>query len=1306
MTTDLTNQPGASESPTARVGRSLKSLAVALLLVCISSRCFLMELPFAGLGEAPASAQQSQMRRLGPDRGEIARVTFAVALLGACAVWFAGSAIEGRLKLRGAWLAIPMAAFVLWSLASVGEASNKRLAVNAWLEQASLLSAGLLAVQLFAGRRRFLLLLVVLGGVGGALAVKAVWQMAAEIPDRISDFDMYRDQWLERFGWRDGSPQAALIESRIRDRAPTGFFGLANLFGSMLILLAGAAIGLACAKLADALGWRRTSPGRPGEVDVRLLAGILTALLAAGVLAALAMTASTGAIAAFTIAAAGGAVVWVLRRRLAGHWRACVITCALMAVIGLSAMAAYAIVHDRLPTKTMTFRWYYWRASAKVVADKPLLGAGPGNFPAAYLRHRRAAAEEEIKMPHNAIVHAACQYGLPGGMLYLTVLGCFLIGAVRPLRRTEDSGEDSPAYSNGILVVGGALLVACAALGRLAFAGLPGQEPALEILFEVVLPAGTLAVCLLAAGWWGERLLPGSAKAPPVLRVAASTGLVAFALHNMVTFSLWVPTTALVFWTLAGACFARSGLKVKTFTVARWPVAILGVAVTIAAAWFVWRPVAVRTGLSEMARTSESVKYRFLASDADPLDADAAADVARAFYSGDPAEAAGVFGTVSGYEYALEAIRRDPDNYAYHRLAAEIARQLAPRNLPDGPTVSDAIGHMLRAVQLNPMDARLRIDYAEMLAEAGMPADALNQADAAEVIDLQLLSESVKKLNHEENRRLESLRSAANRGTGPGVSARVEQSGGSEMLAEIRDPLEFLFPDSAVAKPPAGSLELDVARAGTIAAHILLNGLEEGQRIRFSIHRRGKPVPNAEWYRLIDVPVEVNTGPKAWAEKKHQHNPHVIRRAPFRVYDAMEPVKESVTTNSATLALRVHVPIPRNSKPERRGYEVLIDSGGKQQRLLLSARIYKPIIPPVGADSFPYTIWPSLENMADRHGLERWSEAHWRMMRKYADTMVHARQNTFMTRLHHIFTVEQGRPVLDASKLKRHVRLFTSAGMHFIEGGHMAHRPGGKWDAPTFDLAVTGVPATSPEGDADMACMCRQLMAEIRRNGWQDRWIQHVTDEPIEANATDYRILTGMAHKYMPGIKLMDATVDTSLVGSVNIWCPHGHKYEQNREQFEAFRQRGDSIWFYTCCRPGGPWLNRLLDMELLRPALLGWYAALHGLDGFLHYGLNRYKTPQHPFEASVGPMRDDGNQLPPGDGYIVYPGPRGPWSSLRLEAQREGLEDYELLRQLAERDPKQASRIVRRAVRKFDDYTKNVRTFRAARRALLEALH
>jgi hypothetical protein len=111
----------------------------------------------------------------------------------------------------------------------------------------------------------------------------------------------------------------------------------------------------------------------------------------------------------------------------------------------------------------------------------------------------------------------------------------------------------------------------------------------------------------------------------------------------------------------------------------------------------------------------------------------------------------------------------------------------------------------------------------------------------------------------------------------------------------------------------------------------------------------------------------------------------------------------------------------------------------------------------------------------------------------------------------------------------------------------------------------------------------------------------------------------------------------------------------------------------------------------------------LYNLDGFLHWGLNHYRPQQNPFTQSVV-KHGEHNSLPAGDTHIVYPGADGPWSSLRLEAQREGFEDYELLRQLRGSNPQHAETIIRQVIRGFDDYTKDVATFRAARKALLEA--
>ena len=524
------------------------------------------------------------------------------------------------------------------------------------------------------------------------------------------------------------------------------------------------------------------------------------------------------------------------------------------------------------------------------------------------------------------------------------------------------------------------------------------------------------------------------------------------------------------------------------------------------------------------------------------------------------------------------------------------------------------------------------------------------------------------------------------------------------MRAELRDSLEFLYPDSQVAERPCQAMSLDVARGGIICVHILLNDLADEISVNLHLREKQQTVNDAKWFRLVDVLVEANTGPVGFIEKEGEHNPFVTRRAPFRVYDAMEPVDSTIKVCAPTMAFRLHIPIPEKAETGNRQYHIEVHSGKEQHEFLLEVSIHTPVIPRTGKESLPYTNWFSFDLMAERHHLEPWSEALWGMIRRYADLMVHGRQNTFWCPLRDIFDVTQKPPVLNRERLQRIVKTFTDAGMYYIEGGHPANRTDGDWDATTFEIRLTKERATSIEGNAALANLARQLMEEIERNHWQDRWFQHVTDEPTEWNATDYRILAGMVRKYMPGLPILDATQDLTIAGSVDIWCPQVQEYQKHQTAFEEQRALGDKIWYYTCCFPGGPWLNRLLDMELLRPALLGWAGALYNLDGFLHWGLNHYRPEQNPFTQSVV-KHGEHNSLPAGDTHIIYPGPDGPWSSLRLEAHREGFEDYELLQQLRERIPQQVEAIIHKVLRGFDDYTKDVATFRATRKTLLEAL-
>ena len=106
------------------------------------------------------------------------------------------------------------------------------------------------------------------------------------------------------------------------------------------------------------------------------------------------------------------------------------------------------------------------------------------------------------------------------------------------------------------------------------------------------------------------------------------------------------------------------------------------------------------------------------------------------------------------------------------------------------------------------------------------------------------------------------------------------------MKCSLRDSLEWLYSDSKIDGEPTTSLDCDVPVGGVADVNVLVTDIDPDKPLRFS-----SDAPGGEFFRLIDVPVERNTGPDAFTERDGGPlNEFVTRRAPFRVFDAMEPL--------------------------------------------------------------------------------------------------------------------------------------------------------------------------------------------------------------------------------------------------------------------------------------------------------------------------------------------------------------------------------------------------------------------------------
>jgi len=434
----------------------------------------------------------------------------------------------------------------------------------------------------------------------------------------------------------------------------------------------------------------------------------------------------------------------------------------------------------------------------------------------------------------------------------------------------------------------------------------------------------------------------------------------------------------------------------------------------------------------------------------------------------------------------------------------------------------------------------------------------------------------------------------------------------------------------------------------------------------------------------------------------------VIRRAPFRIYEAMQPVSFPNNVLSETEAVRLEVGIPANAAAGSYTVKMEVRSGSSLKSLSFTIHVNQAVVPDLTNAHLNYVNWHSNGRIAADHGVELWSEPFWEQLTKYARLMAKGRQNTFWFIWSDFFRFNPDGSVAEfyGDRLERYIRLFLNEGLTTIQGAPFARRR--NWESDAFLLAVPAadkkeIPMLSEEGLKIFRTMAGNIIPLLKENGWNTRWVQGIFDEPTEEYIERYKAAALILKSLDPGIRILEATMTVSLAGIVDNWCPQVQEYDANQSFFRNRQAAGDQVWVYTCLIPGGPWINRLVDQERLRQVYIGWACAKYGLQGFLHWGLNHHTG--DPFNVLVRQHGDEKNFLPAGDSHIIYPTKAEPLSSLRFEAHRIGMEDYELLLQLKQKDPGLASLLIDSLFQAFNRYNTDIAAYRKVKAQLLNSL-
>ena len=210
-----------------------------------------------------------------------------------------------------------------------------------------------------------------------------------------------------------------------------------------------------------------------------------------------------------------------------------------------------------------------------------------------------------------------------------------------------------------------------------------------------------------------------------------------------------------------------------------------------------------------------------------------------------------------------------------------------------------------------------------------------------------------------------------------------------------------------------------------------------------------------------------------------------------------------------------------------------------------------------------------------------------------------------------------------------------------------------------------------------MEAYFKALQPHLDQKGWLDEAVFYMADEPWQEESIVANVkMADLMDRVCPRIKrLFTAPRDPRLMGRAQIWVPGGmpEAHPEDKEgqvRAQAWLDRGAEMWWYICCGPTHPYPNFFVDYPTIDSRMVFWLTWKYKKTGFLYWGVEYYGDPKELTPDGLTEKYAFGTpEMGNGDGVLTYYGPDMTlYPSLRLNAIRDGLEDYEYFTLLKQR--------------------------------------
>ena len=341
------------------------------------------------------------------------------------------------------------------------------------------------------------------------------------------------------------------------------------------------------------------------------------------------------------------------------------------------------------------------------------------------------------------------------------------------------------------------------------------------------------------------------------------------------------------------------------------------------------------------------------------------------------------------------------------------------------------------------------------------------------------------------------------------------------------------------------------------------------------------------------------------------------------------------------------------------------------------------------------THWLHADCIAETHRVRIFGEAFWRIFKKYLLT---ATEHGMTMLLVPAFTPpldtkegeerltaqlvkvreRAGRYEFDFSLLGRYLDTAKKCGIRYFEFAPIVTQWGAK-HAPKIVVTTDSGTEEKRFGwetdstDDGYLCFLREYFCALRKFILGRKMIKnsffHISDEPNAEAVGRYRVLRGVLKDCFPEAKVIDTVSEYEFYREAEIDLPVAAL-----ERADAFAEKSQNYMIYYCMAQRNEFVaNSFLFTPPERVRILGLQLYLNGACGFLHWGYNYYKSGLSLENVNPYCVTDCGGCFQSGDAFLVYPGAKTVYSSLREEYLAEAVDDYRLCKLLEKKIGREA---------------------------------